>query len=75
VPPPPVGGAAVGTGLAARPGEGDGDAGECPDGLAEERAVGLAEECAVGLAEERTEGLAVGWPLAPGSVAPAVPPD
>jgi hypothetical protein len=62
VPPPPVGGAAVGTGLAARPGEGDGDAGECPDGLAEERAVGLAEE--------RTEGLAVGWPLAPGSVAP-----
>jgi hypothetical protein len=66
VPPPPVGGAAVGTGLAARPGEGNGDAGECPDGLAEERAVGLAEE--------RTEGLAVGWPLAPGSVAPAVPP-
>jgi hypothetical protein len=56
----------VGTGLAARPGEGDGDAGECPDGLAEVRAVGLAEE--------RTEGPAAGWPLAPGSVAPAVPP-
>jgi hypothetical protein len=56
----------VGTGLAAPLGVGDGDAGECPDGLAEECALGLAEECA--------EGLVVGLPVAPGAVAPVVPP-
>jgi len=62
VPPPPVGGAAVGNGLADGLGVADDDAG----GLADGDADGLAEDLVDGLAEDLADGLVEGLALALG---------